>query len=148
MPRICFGIFATLFPSGHLFAETVRSQGFTAPPSVFSMENMLQLSAGLLSVLALIGLTAWIVKKIGIHPASKPGILKIIASANIGQRERVVLTEIEGTWLVLGVAPGHVSLLHRIDKHTASANNNEANFTPTQEFSEKLQANLKHDHGQ
>jgi flagellar protein FliO/FliZ len=147
MLRICFCLYATLFISEQLFAETVQSQRFATPPSVLSTENMLQLSAGLLTVLAFIGLIAWLVKKIGIHPVSKSGILKIITSVSVGQRERVVLTEINDTWLVLGVAPGHVSLLHRMDKQAESASNT-PNITLTKGFSEKLQANLKQNHDQ
>jgi flagellar protein FliO/FliZ len=34
----------------------------------------------------------------------------------VGQRERVVLVEVADTWLVIGVAPGHVTALHSMPK--------------------------------
>ena len=39
-------------------------------------------------------------------------MVKILGGANLGPRERVVIVEIEQTRLVLGVAPGRVSVLH------------------------------------
>ncbi len=97
-------------------------------------------------VLAFIALIAWLFKKIGIPTANKSGILKIIASANIGQRERIVLTEVDGIRLVLGVAPGHVSLLHRIQREAAPVSE-ATNATSASSFPEKLQTNLKQCHG-
>jgi len=126
-------------------AESLQGQGFTPSSSVISTENMLQLLMGLLVVLALIGLLAWLFKKFGVYPANQSGLIKIIASASVGQRERIVLTEINDTWLVLGVAPGHVNLLHRIDKSeiiTRPAPDIEAKDS----FSDKLRANLRQDH--
>lgn len=145
MSRILAWIVLTLFMPVHVYAESAQNQGFAAPPPVISMDNMLQLSTGLLIVLALIGLIAWLFKKIGIHPGGKPGVLKIVTSTNIGQRERVVLTEIGDTWLVLGVAPGHVTLLHRMDKQNDLVNQAAAT-PPGEEFSDKLQASLNQDH--
>lgn len=128
-------------------AETVQGQGLTPPPSIISTESMLQLLMGLLVVLALIGLLAWLFKKFGVYPANQSGLIKIIASASVGQRERIVLTEINDTWLVLGVAPGHVNLLHRINKSEITARP-----TPDGEkkdsFPDKLRANLRQDHAQ
>lgn len=145
MSRLPAWIALTLCAPVQVYAESTQNQGFAAPPPVISMENMLQLSAGLLLVLALIGLIAWLFKKIGIHPGGKPGVLKIVTSTSIGQRERVVLTEIGDTWLVLGVAPGHVTLLHRMDKQNDWVNQT-ATTPPGEEFSDKLQASLKQDH--
>jgi len=39
----------------------------------------------------------------------------------LGQRERVVIVEVAGTWLVLGVAPGQVSKLHELPAPAADA---------------------------
>ena len=41
-----------------------------------------------------------------------------LALIGVGARERVVLVEVEGTWLVLGVAQGRVSLLHSLPRGT------------------------------
>lgn len=96
-------------------------------------------------VLVLIILIAWLFRKIGIHPGNKSGLLKVIASVSVGQKERIILTEIDDTWLILGVAPGHVSLLHRMHRKITPAGDT-AHTVSTESFPEKLQANLKQDH--
>ena len=147
MPRIIVQIGTILWLPQQVLAESVQNQGFTPPPPVISTGNMLQLSAGLFIVLAFIALIAWLFKKIGFNPANRTGLLKIISSASIGQKERVVIAEIDDTWLVLGVAPGQVNLLHQM--HKKSSPSVETAEPPSgNSFTEKLQANLEQDHEQ
>ena len=42
------------------------------------------------------------------------GLLKIVSSAPVGTRERVVVVEVADTWLVLGVTPSQVNTLHTL----------------------------------
>lgn len=95
-------------------AETPPQPGFLPPPSIISTEGMLKMVAGLLVVLMIIGAIAWILKRYAYHTTNTTGAIKIIASAGVGQRERIVLVEIENTRLVLGVAPGRINTLHCI----------------------------------
>jgi flagellar protein FliO/FliZ len=99
-------------------AETAQP-AYVPPPSAMSAGSMLQTFAGLLLVLAVIGAVAWLLKRYAANPATAAGTIKVIAAAAVGQRERVVLVEIGGTWLVLGVAPGQVSALHNLPKASA-----------------------------
>ncbi|MBK6617271.1 MAG: flagellar biosynthetic protein FliO [Nitrosomonas sp.] len=128
-------------------AESSPAQGFTPPPPVISTESMLQLFMGLLIVLALIGLLAWLFKKFGVYSTNQSGLIKIIASANVGQKERIVLTEINDTWLILGVAPGQVNLLHCINKSEIITPPSLDDETK-ESFPEKLRANLRQQHAQ
>lgn len=43
---------------------------------------------------------------------SQAGAVKVVGTTSVGPRERVVLVEVDGTWLVLGVGGGNVRLLH------------------------------------
>ena len=43
-------------------------------------------------------------------------MLKVISGVAVGQRERIVLVEVNDTWLVVGVAPGQVRTLHSMPK--------------------------------
>lgn len=76
------------------------------------MENIGRTSLGLIVVIALIFVCSALLKRFG--PYNKRGgrSLDIIASQSLGPRERVVVVEVEGTWLVLGVAPNSVNTLH------------------------------------
>jgi flagellar protein FliO/FliZ len=72
--------------------------------------GLLQTVLGLAFVIALIFATGWVMRRIAPHGVTR-GPIRIIASAAIGPRERVVLVRCQNEILTLGVAPGHVSLL-------------------------------------
>jgi len=40
------------------------------------------------------------------------GAVKVVGTTPVGARERVVVVEVDGTWLLLGVGGGNVRLLH------------------------------------
>ncbi len=40
------------------------------------------------------------------------GAVKVVGTTAVGTRERVVVVEVDGTWLLLGVGGGNVRLLH------------------------------------
>lgn len=144
--RITFWTSSLLWLPKYSHAEASPSQGFTSPLPIISVESMLQLLAGLFVVLAFIILIAWLFKKIGFYPAQRTDLLKIISSASVGQKERIVIAEINDTWLVLGVAPGQVNLLHQTNRKMTV--NNTAADSPSfdSSFNEKLQANLEQNH--
>ncbi len=105
---------ACLFPSS-LFAE---------PASALMVETgagaMVRTVIGLLTVLGLIAVCAWIVRRFGIRPVlRRTGAIKMIDGMALTQRERVVVVEVRNTWLVLGVAQGSVRLLHHFPATSA-----------------------------
>ena len=42
-------------------------------------------------------------------------VIRYLGGIAVGQRERVVLIEVGGTQLLIGVAPGRVEKLHKLD---------------------------------
>lgn len=84
--------------------------------------GMLQMFIGLVFILAMLIAAAWLLKRFSVQRSIPGGAIKVIAGAAVGQRERVVLVEIGETWLVVGVAPGHVSALHTMPKVEIAAN--------------------------
>jgi flagellar protein FliO/FliZ len=42
--------------------------------------------------------------------------MRIVSSLPVGARERIILLELEDTWLVVGVAPGEIRTLHTLPK--------------------------------
>ena len=59
---------------------------------------------------------AWILKRINLPQYGAGSLLKVISGVAVGQRERIVLVEVNDTWLVVGVAPGQVRTLHSMPK--------------------------------
>lgn len=74
---------------------------------------MMQVTLGLLFVLALIAGLGWSLSRLrGIAPVAGSPI-KVVGAAAVGTRERVVVVEVCGQWLVVGVAAGGVTLLDK-----------------------------------
>jgi flagellar protein FliO/FliZ len=116
-------------------ASAQASQPAYVPASsAVSAGSMLQMLTGLLLVLAVIGAAAWLLKRFAANPGTATGAIKVIAGAAVGQRERVVLVEIGGTWLVLGVAPGQVRALHTLPKASAEHSGNDLPAPPGKGF--------------
>jgi flagellar protein FliO/FliZ len=97
-----------------LRGESLAATGTT--PEVTGATGLLQTTLGLALVLALIVAVAWVAKRFAPGTIRSGVTLPIIASQAVGQRERVVVVEIGGQWLVLGVAPGRVSSLGTLPK--------------------------------
>ena len=89
---------------------------YTPPPPAVSSGSIVQIIFSLLLVLAAIVLVAWLLKRMNLVQQGTAGHLKVIGGVAIGQRERVVLVEIEDTWLVVGVGPGQIRTLHTLAK--------------------------------
>lgn len=86
----------------------------TAPASATGQMGSLLLS--MLLIVALIVGAAWLLKRMAPHHYARSELLRVVAGAAVGQRERVVIVEIGATWLVVGVAPGQVSVLHQLPR--------------------------------
>jgi flagellar protein FliO/FliZ len=84
-----------------------------APVEVLSPGTMLQFALGLAAVLGLILAAGWVMKRTAIGK-SAPGMIRVVAGAAVGQRERVVIVDVADARIVLGVAPGRVTTLHTI----------------------------------
>ncbi len=100
--------------SAYFFSRPV----FAEPSSALTVEAgagaMVRTVISLLAVLGLMFVCAWIARRLGIQPAlRRKGVVKLIDGMAITQRERVVVVEVRGTWLVLGVAQGSVRVLHQ-----------------------------------
>jgi flagellar protein FliO/FliZ len=83
-----------------------------------SSGSVLQVIFSLLLVLAAVFVVGWILKRINLPQHGAGNALKVISGVAVGQRERIVLVEVNDTWLVVGVAPGQVNALHSMPKGT------------------------------
>ena len=103
---------------------------------------LLQGLFGLALVLGLIWGAAWLVKRLAPTTLRSTNLLKIVSMTSVGQRERIVVVEINDTWLIVGVAPGRVNALHTLPKgQSLPAEREGANFNNwLTKAREKLQA--------
>ncbi len=104
-------------------AQTAEPAPGVGPGGV--LKALLALAVVLVAVFAI----AWVARRVS--PARVGGSsLKVQGGLSVGTRERVMLVEIEDTWLVLGVAPGRVNLLHTLPRPEGAAT---AGVAPTSE---------------
>ncbi len=113
------------------------------PPPVVSTGSLLQMLLGLAVVLALVLACAWVMKRLQLRSGGSAGVIRVIAGAAVGQRERVVLLEVAGTWLVVGVAPGRVSALHTMPRGELPQDPAQQNTSATPPFAERLKRLLE-----
>jgi len=71
-----------------------------------------QIIAGLLVVLAVFAAAVIVLRRLPLVRLARNGRLKIVESAAVGTRDRLLLIEVEGIRLLLGVTPGHIACLH------------------------------------
>ncbi len=91
-------------------ADSLKAELLTPKPIGSSVWQM---ALGLVAVLVVIFLLAWLMRRVtGLQ--NTRGHIKIISAINVGTRERAVLIEVAGEQLLLGVAAGRVNLLHKI----------------------------------
>lgn len=91
-------------------ARSASGVGGAAP----SPPSLIGAVFALLLVLGLILGMAWVLKRLpgsGFRPADG---LRVVASLAVGAKERVVVVEVNGEQLLLGVSPGGVRSLHRL----------------------------------
>jgi flagellar protein FliO/FliZ len=86
----------------------------TGVPTHGLATGVTQMLVGLVVVVALIFASLWLMKKLAAPRGAAAGVLRIVGGMAVGPRERVVLVELGDTWLVLGVAPGRVNMLHQL----------------------------------
>lgn len=96
-------------------------------PASESGSGLLQVIMSLVMVLLLLFGTLFLLKKLSAPRGAGSGLLRVIAGAAVGTRERVVVVEVGETWLVLGVAPGHVTSLHQLPRQALAHGNDAAN---------------------
>ncbi|CAD5108356.1 flagellar biosynthetic protein FliO [Zestomonas carbonaria] len=100
-----------------------------------------QLLLGLLLVVGLIFLLAWLLRRVQqIAPRGNQAI-RIVASQALGPRDRLVLVEVGGEQILLGVSAGRINTLHVLAEPVSMA----AGETAPPEFAQRLMELLGRD---
>lgn len=106
-------------PSGTLAVTLLSAapacvQAAQSAPAVEAF-GVVKVLFGLGVVLAAVVGAAWLARRFS--PQTMGGTwMRVQGAVAVGARERIMLLEIKETWLVIGVAPGHVNLLHSLPR--------------------------------
>lgn len=116
------------FPSGRqrcLLAAAAALPGLAAAEETLapgvSSGSILQTLVTLILIVALFVGAAWLMRRVngGRGMFGQGGLLRVVGGIAIGTRERIVVVEIEDTWLVIGITPGQMRTLHTLPKGSA-----------------------------
>ena len=88
--------------------------------------SMGQALFGLIVVLGVIAVLAWLARRFTPAASAQGALLKKVGAMSLGPRERVVVVEVADTWLVLGVTAQQVNTLHTLAKVVPAAGISEA----------------------
>jgi flagellar protein FliO/FliZ len=105
-----------------------------------------QVSTVLGGILLLILCIGWVAKRTGFAPQSKNNkLLKVTASVQVGRSEKVVIVEVDNTWLVLGVTAQNITPLHTLSA-PPEVQTPDSGTTDSQpaDFRQLMQKMLKH----
>ncbi|RQO71210.1 flagellar biosynthetic protein FliO [Aquitalea sp. FJL05] len=108
--------FCLLSASGITAAAASAPAVLVAASSPTPFSSLLQVILGLAVVLgAIVGL-AWLFRRMSGGMLGGSNRLRVVSGVLVGQREKVVIVELEGEWLVLGVTSHSVNLLTKMDR--------------------------------
>ncbi len=103
-------------------SSQLQPQSSAAPPAMPAGGVLTQVGSALGGILLLILFVAWLVRRLGFAPQARNSkLLNVRASCQVGQRERVVIVEVDDTWLVLGVTAQQVTPLHTLARPVVEA---------------------------
>jgi flagellar protein FliO/FliZ len=103
-----------LLPTLLLAEQSSASKTATATIDPMSSAYLLKLTGGLIMVVVIIFVLAWLIKKMNLTPQSQSGLIKVVAGLNLGARERVVLLEVGGEQILVGLCAGRMNKLHTL----------------------------------
>ena len=87
---------------------------------------------GLAVVLAVMAAITWVIKRVVPGVGGQASVARVVGSVSVGSRERVVVVEVAGRLIVVGVAPGQVNGIANLDGASAEllANASAASASP------------------
>ncbi|PRA31320.1 flagellar biosynthetic protein FliO [Pseudomonas poae] len=131
MKRLMVGLLATL-PLDVLAAEPVAQATAAAPASLSG--QLTQLVLGLLLVVGLIFVLAWVMRRVQRVGPGNGQVIELVGSRALGPRDRLVLVQVGEEQILLGLTPGRITPLHVLKTPV----NVDSSQPATPEFAQRL----------
>lgn len=98
----------------------------------------------LVLVVGVIVFCSWLLHRLGPTRPWPGQHLRVIGSTPLGQRERLVIVEVQNTWLVLGVTAGQISKLHELPAPSDATASVEMLLAPGGIFAKRFAGPFRH----
>lgn len=132
-------------------ASEASATGFDAlsssGDSLVGMATLGKTAAALALVIVIILVCTALLRRWGGHSQVAGRHLQVVASTALGGRERLVIVEIDDTWLVLGVGGGQVTKLHELPAPAPGDATPEATATRDTRFATRFARALRNNAG-
>lgn len=124
-------------------ATTQAAAKTTTLPAADNLGGQLaQVLLGLLLVIGLIFLLAWLVRRMQQVVPRGGQVIQLLASQSLGARERLLLVQVGSEQILLGLTPGTITALHVLAQPVPALDTQPA----TPEFAQKLMELLGKNH--
>ncbi|HQO15562.1 MAG TPA: flagellar biosynthetic protein FliO [Methylotenera sp.] len=107
---------ATLILAGTLGAPLYTWAATATSTAPSTSGSLFKVFLGLAAVLLVMAAITWALKRILPGAGGQQSVIKVVGGVSVGTRERVVVVEVAGRWLVVGVAAGQVNAIANLDK--------------------------------
>lgn len=107
---------ATLILAGTLGAPLYTWAATATSTAPSTSGSLFKVFLGLAAVLLVMAAITWALKRIVPGAGGQQSVIKVVGGVSVGTRERVVVVEVAGRWLVVGVAAGQVNAIANLDK--------------------------------
>lgn len=117
--KLLFALFGSIMSSGLAWAATPATTASAVPSAGDSLGRMV---FGTVIVLLVIAAITWLLRRVmpG-HTMAQRGVIKQVGGLQLGPRERVVVLEVAGRWLVVGINAGQMTALGEVDPMPAES---------------------------
>lgn len=96
--------------------------------------QLVQLLLGLLLVIGLIFMLAWVMRRVQQIVPRGGQVIKVVATQALGPRDRLVLVQVGDEQILLGLTPGNITALHALKEPVHVADTEPA----SSEFAQRL----------
>lgn len=82
--------------------------------NLIGLATLGKLTVALTAIVVIILIGAVLVRRLRLVHSHPAAAIRVVSSAPVGPKERVVVVEVASAWLVLGVGGGQVTRLHKL----------------------------------
>lgn len=130
-------VFLILAASGAVLADGVNSE--PGVPTVIGSDDVLNVGTSLVLIVAAIFVVGFLYTRARGMRGQGGEIIRVLATQSLGPKERVLLVDIGGTQLVIGMTTSQIQTLHVLDRPLDIA----ARTPMAANFAERLRSAIK-----